>query len=575
MPTAPFRPRLWLFVLFLGVCIALPTVPEAAAEPASDDPPKLVVLVVFDQMRADYLTKWQDLFDKDGFGRLQRDGAWFQNAHYPYAFTLTAPGHASLSTGTTPSKHGIIANEWYDPVLRADVEVVKTSKYRTVPLSLDPKDKADGPAPIRLKQPTVGDSLLKAKEGKAKVVSLSIKDRAAILLAALRATAVYWFNNVRGLFCTSTYYRDGTHPWVTEFNKGRPVDKLFGKDWEKLRPDLDYAKYSGPDDVTTEGIGYGQGRTFPHPTTGGLKAPGKKFYEAFTTSPFASEFLLKLAQIAINAEKLGQRDSCDLLCLSFSTNDLIGHCWGPDSQEMLDITLRSDLIIKDLLNYLDAKVGKDRYVLVMTADHGVGPLTELAAAQGKDAGRVPPTLFTTEASAFLQKRFAKDKKQLPWVEKFVSEYIYLNHGTIKELNLEPAKVEQALTDWLRKQPGIQAAYGRTALEKGDFNKDPIGQAMKLSFHPESSGDVAIITKPYWIVSGAITDPKYNAYRTTHGTPHPYDTHVPLLVYGNGVVPGVRKERVVPLATAAILARALDVPLPGGSEYPVPDGLFKK
>src|SRR5262249_6708764 len=162
-------------------------------------------------------------------------------------------------------------------------------------------------------------------------------------------------------------------------------------------------------------------------------------------------------------EKLGQRDACDLLCLSFSSNDLIGHCWGPDSQEVLDITLRSDLLVKDLLGYLDAKVGKGRYVVVLTADHGIHSIAEVAAAQGKDAGRVSPALFTTQASAFLQEKFANGGPPQPWVEKSVSGWVYLNQGTLKGLGLKPAEVEQALADWLRKQPGIQAAYGRTRL----------------------------------------------------------------------------------------------------------------
>ena len=250
-------------------------------------------------------------------------------------------------------------------------------------------------------------------------------------MAALRATAVYWFNTARGLFVTSTFYRDTPHAWVDEFNKTRPADKYFGKDWTRLRGDLDYQQYSGRDDESSEGTGYKQGRTFPHPMTGGLEKPGKNYYEALTASPYGNEVVLELAKRAIDAEQLGQGDGRDLLCVSFSSNDIVGHCWGPDSQEVLDITLRSDLIIKELLNYLDAKVGRNRYVLVMTADHGVSQIPEMATAQGKDAGRVPPTLFTVQAAALLQKTFAAGQKQLPWIEKSSAGWIYLNHGTLK------------------------------------------------------------------------------------------------------------------------------------------------
>src|SRR5262249_48816100 len=202
--------------------------------------------------------KWQKLYDPDGLGRLLREGAWYQNCHYPYAYTLTAAGHASLVAGCPPSRHGVIANDWYDRATGSEVGAVQTLQYRTVPLLTDPKAKDEGPGPVRLKRPTVADMLQKAKQGKAKVVSLSIKDRAAVFLGALREAAVYWFDTLRGLFVTSTYYRDAPHPWVSEFNKGRPADKAFGRDWVRLRPDLDYAKYSGPDGVAAEGTGYDQ-----------------------------------------------------------------------------------------------------------------------------------------------------------------------------------------------------------------------------------------------------------------------------------------------------------------------------
>jgi predicted AlkP superfamily pyrophosphatase or phosphodiesterase len=566
----PFRPGLFAAVMTLGGVLAFLAFPESSGQVPSDttNQARLVVLVVFDQLRGDYLTRWEKLYDKDGFGRLLRDGAWYQNCRYPYAFTLTAPGHASLVTGCPPSKHGIIANDWYDRALRAEVGAVKTERYRTVPPALAGKEKDEGPAPVRLKQPTVGDAL--QKMGKGKVVSLSLKDRAAILMAALRATAVYWFDTVRGMFVTSTFYRDTPHAWVDAFNRERPADKYFGKDWTRLRADLDYRQYSGPDEVFSEGTGYKQGRTFPHPMAGGLEKPGKNYYEAFTTSPYGNDVLLELAKRAIDVEQLGQGDACDLLCLSFSSNDLVGHCWGPDSQEVLDITLRSDLIIKDLLNYLDAKVGRDRYVLVLTADHGVSPIPEVAQAHGKDAGRVPPNLFTTQAADLLQKTFAADRKQLPWIEKSSAGWIYLNQGTLKEAGVPAAKAEQALVDWLCRQPGIHGAYGRSRMEQGPLAGDAIGEAVRLSYHPDCSGDVAVVLKQHYMVSGPISDPRNDAYRTTHGTPHPYDTHVAFVLFGAGVRPGVRQERMTPLATAAILARALGIDPPTGAEYPIPD-----
>ena len=578
MPNRPFRPGLFAAVMTFAGILAMLGFPDSSSptQQESPDKTKLVVLVVFDQMRADYLTHWQKLFDKEGFGRLLTQGAWFQNCHYPYGFTLTAAGHASMVTGCTPSKHGIIGNEWYDPLAREEIGAVQSDRYALVPPAAKPSKKANNTAPVHRRQPSVGDDLEKSSKGKAKVVSLSIKDRSAILMAALRATACYWFDTLRGLFVTSTYYRDRLHAWVQQFNKERPADKYFGQDWTRLDPSLDYVKWSGPDDGPGEGTGYKQGTTFPHPMTGGLDKPERNFYEAFTNSPYGNEVLLELAMRAIDAEKLGQRDVCDHLCLSFSSNDLVGHCWGPDSQEVLDITLRSDLIIKKLLNYLDTKVGKGKYVLVLTADHGVAPLAEVAKAEGKEAGRVPPTLFTTQASEFLQRNttFAPKGQPLPWIEAAVGGWIYLNQGTLKELGLPAAKVQDALAEWLGKQSGIQAVYTHRRLQQGPFADDALGEGVRLSFYASRSGDVAVVLKPYWMVGGSPAERKYDAYRATHGTPYSFDTHVPLLVFGTGVRPGLREERVTPLAAAAILARALDIPPPAAAEYPVPPELFR-
>jgi hypothetical protein len=533
-----------------------------AGEPAA--PPKLVVLVVFDQMRGDYLKRWEALYGEGGFKRLMKDGAHFTDCHYPYAYTLTAPGHTTLATGCPPDKHGIVANDWYSRAEAATVSSVTPPRDR----------ERDGPGPYRRRQETVADVLL-GKSKKSKVVSVSLKPRVAILLAALRAQVCYWFNPLAGTFVTSPYYRDEPHDWVKQLNAQRPADVWLGKQWTRLRPMLDYAKYSGPDDFFAEGSGYEQGQTFPHPFVKGSDPREPTYYDAVEASPAGSELLLAFARRAIEAEQLGQRDATDLLMIGFSSNDLIGHCWGPDSQEVLDITLRSDVIMQQLLAYLDVKVGKGRYVVALSADHGVCPLPEFARKQGKDAGRVPPQLLTSQAEAFLNQHFLKGGDKAPWLEmpRRGNAWVYFNRATIKELGLTEAKVERALADWLVKQDGVQAAFTRTELMKGPL-ADPIGRMVQRSFHADASGDVMVVLKPYHIFSPPITSPKTIAYRTTHGSPHPYDTHVPLVVMGRGIVPGVRSERVTPLVMASILSRALGVPPPTGAEVSVPAGLFR-
>lgn len=570
-----------LFLLALASFLMLPVaeVPEPARAMSTGDTtgkPKLVVLVVFDQMRGDYLQKWRPIFGEGGFKRLQDDGAWFTNCHYPYAYTLTAAGHTSLSTGTTPSKHGIIANDWYD---RATAQSVSS-------VTPPPEEATRGVGPYRRKVESVGDVLLRMLTGKSRVASLSIKDRAAILMAALRANICYWFNTQTGNFGTSAYYRPDPHPWVTKFNKLRLADQWLDKNWDRFNTKLDYTKQSGPDDFITEGTGYNQGQTFPHPfklgATKDEKTNKQNYYEAVTNSPMGNELLLQFAKTTILNEKLGQGDAVDLLCVSFSSNDLVGHCWGPDSQEVLDVTLRSDALIKDLLTFLDAKVGKDNYYFALSADHGVCPLPEFAKQQGKIADRVEPEILTTRAEEFLNKKFLAPGEKAPWLEmpKKSNTWVYLNHATLRELKLTPEKVETALAGWYDEQPGIEKAFTRTAMLNAKTNTEQteLFRSVQRSFHPDCSGDVMVIIKPYHLFSPATLSKnpeKLTSYRTTHGTPHPYDTHVPLLVLGPRIQPGTRDGRVTPQAMASILAEALGVPPPAGADYPVPPGLFKK
>jgi predicted AlkP superfamily pyrophosphatase or phosphodiesterase len=555
-------------LLFLTAALAFLFWPIQSEVPAGEpkgDAPKLVVLVVFDQMRGDYLKRWEELYGDGGFKRLMKDGAWFTNCHYPYAFTLTAPGHASLATGCSPDKHGIVANDWYS---RDEAAIVSST---TPP----PNELRKGGGPYRRLQSTFADSLMGVSK-KSKVASLSIKERAAIMLAALHAQICYWFNSKTGNFVTSPFYREDPHGWVTQFNKSKPADVWRGTSWERLHPKLDYARYSGPDDFPAEGSGYEQGQIFPHPFVQGSDPKRSNYYNAITNSPMGNVLLLALAKRAIEAEMLGQRDATDVLCLSFSSNDSIGHCWGPDSQEVLDVTLRSDVLMKELMDYLDTKVGKDRYVMALSADHGICPLPEFARRQGKEAGRVIPELLTTQAEAFLNKHFLKDGQKASWFETARSNsWVYFNRATLKDkdVNVTEAAAEKALADWLVKQPGVQSAFTRTELLEGPL-ADPIGRMVQKSFYPDRSGDVIVVLRPYHLFSQPL-DSKTAAYRTTHGSPHPYDTHVPLLVMGPGIAPGQRTERVTPQAMASILARAMGVPAPKGAEAPVPDGLFRK
>jgi hypothetical protein len=556
--------------------VALAWVGRAVCGAESTDPPRpqLAVLVVVDQLRADYLQRWQKLFNDDGFRHLQKEGAWFQNCHFPYAFTFTGPGHASIVTGCSPDKHGIVMNDWFDRIMGESVYCVASSRHQRVPPA--PADaeiktlgkKTIGMSPERLLVPTLADALKQATGGKGRVVSLSFKDRSAILMGGRSPDACYWFDTSTGTVVTSTYYRERLHPWVEEFNRGVATDRWFGKNWTRSRTDLEYAKLNGPDDVPGEGVGISQGRTFPHVMTGGATKPGKKYLEALYNSPFGNELLLELALKAIDAERLGSGDRPDLLCVSFSCTDVVGHCWGPDSQEVLDVTLRMDDLVGRLIRHLDSKVGKHRYILALTSDHGVCPLPEVARSQGQDAARILPTQLTGQSEEFLRSKFGKKGEEVRWIEWAEYPWVYLNQRLLRERGLKPIDIETELAGWFAKQPGILAAYTRSQLVDGLPKDSLLGEQVCQSFHVSRCGDVVVLTKPYYLITPYLTG-------TTHGTPHSYDTHVPLLVYGPGVRAGKREDVVTPQAAAVIIAHSLGIPSPNNAVASLPADIFKR
>ncbi len=551
---------------------ALTALTSSLASAADQPKPRLVVLVYFDQFRGDYLGRWSNEFGEGGFKRLMTDGAWFQNCHYPYAYTVTAAGHASVAAGCPPADHGVVGNDWYERAAGKSVNCVGSDKHSQVPARTaegtdddEKKSSKGGVSPERLMKPVIGDAIKLGTGGKGKVVALSHKNRGAALPAGKTPDACYWMDSGTGRFVTSTYYPNGLHPWVAEFNKSQPAERWRGKKWDRLRADLDYVKLSGPDDATGEGQGAsGQGRVFPHPFEPTNPQAKSAYFSAVYTSPFGNELLMDLATKAIAAEDLGGDDATDLLSLSFSSNDAVGHAWGPDSQEVLDVTLRSDQIMQRLLNALDAKVGKGNYVLAMTADHGVCPLPEASRRKGQEGERVQPAT-SAKVEGFLSEKYGDEKGK--WVEAMTGPWIYLNAKTVKAAALKQADVEAALAGWLMEQGGVQAAYTRSTLSAKQPALDAIGQMVKLSFRPERSGDVYVLLQPYRLSSST------SGTGTTHGSPWEYDTHVPLVVYGTGVVPGARQTKVTPLAAAAILAKAAGIEAPAGATTPVPDGLF--
>ena len=567
------------FALLAGIGLFAATYPRPLPESAIIAPVdrprvRLAVLVVFDQMRGDYPEKWKPLFGPGGFVRLQTEGATFTRCYYPYGTTLTAPGHASMLTGTCPDRHGIVSNNWHE---RADVYAAGDARWAIVPApepgQPDPKTgkrpaAPQGGTPERLLSETVADMLKRTYGARSKVFGLSLKDRSAILPTGKAPDGTFWFD---GRFVTSTYYTDKLGrpfpKWVTAFNNSRAADRWFGRTWDRFRPDVDYTAFSGRDDGPGEGTGSKQGKTFPHDMTAGLKAPGKAYYDALAMSPYGNDLLLEFTKACVVAEELGRRDAPDLLVVSFSSNDLIGHAWGPDSHEVLDVTLRSDAQMADLLGFLDSHVGRDQYALAVTADHGICPLTEFAADHGHpDAVRIDPAELAVRAEKHLQAKFgppADPNRKTGWLATFPFPWIYLNTKLLEATGRTRPEVARALAEFLSAQPEVHHAYTRGELA-GDFPAtDEVGRRVKRSFHPGRCGDVCVVLRPYCLPMNRTST------GTTHGSPHGYDAHVPLLVLGPGVVGGSRTEPVTPQAAAAILSRFLGIRPPPDAEYPVP------
>lgn len=525
--------------------------------------PKLVVICVFDQFRGDYPLRWKEQFGPGGFRRIMDQGAHFTNCHYPYAITVTGPGHASIGTGATPSIHGIIGNDWYDNLLGQSVYCATSNRYKNFPEK--PGVKKAGGSPERLLVPTIGDTLRDSTGGKSKVISISSKDRGAILLAGSKPNGCFWWDSESGLLGSSTFFADALPGWVSEWNREGFAKQWIGTLWKRFRADIDYTGLSGPDEIRgeSEGVSKKQGRVFPHPFPQQL---GKEYFNSVYASPLANEVLLNAAFKAIDAEKLGKHEVPDLLLLAFSSNDAVGHAWGPDSQEVLDITLRTDDLLARLFNHLDKKVGKGAWSVYLSADHGVCPLPEVSRAKGLDAGRIDATLLKLTMEKHLHVEFSEPDPKVSFFSGSLDENLYLNRRYLKSRGLETEIVARSLAKWLETQDGIQKVFTRGELLDSKKKPDALREMCLKSFHLERSGDLVVIFKPYWLV-GTGTG-------TTHGTPHPYDTHVPLMILGGGIPKLSSEERVAPQHIAAIIAAQLGIPVPKGCTYAVPESLQK-
>lgn len=506
--------------------------------------PRLVVGIVIDQLRYDYLLRFADLFGEGGFKRLLDQGAVFANAHYLHTPTYTACGHATFMSGATPALNGIIGNEWFDRASGKRVTSVNDGQVKL----LGGKAGATGMSPGKLLGSTIGDELKLASAGQAKVIGVSFKDRSAILPAGQRPNGAYWFDASTGNLVSSSYYFNALPEWVQRFNREQRPDRFFGKRWEKLLPEAAYQR-SAPDDAPYEKAA--RGTKFPYAITGGEEAPGARFYNQFERSPFANDYLVEFAKAAIENEQLGADDVTDLLTVSFSANDLIGHDYGPYSHEVQDVTLRTDRTLAELFKFIEQKIGFERVVIALTADHGVAPVPEQVKALGY-GGRIEPKALTDAVQNALNGQFGEEK----WTLNFVNGNFYFDEAAAARRKLDLAALEQAASLAALKVPGVAEAFTRTQILSGRLPQTMIARSVAEGFHAQRNGNLVVVPQPFYFVGEGVT--------TTHGSPYGYDTHVPVIFYGAGVAAGTHHTASSPADIAPTLAALLKLEAPSNS-----------
>ncbi|MCC7179813.1 MAG: alkaline phosphatase family protein [Acidobacteria bacterium] len=529
----PFVRRLAAGGILLVLLGALP--PPAAQTAAA---PRLLLFLVVDQMRFDYIEQMRSRWTH-GLKRLVTEGAVFERSRYPYLQTVTCAGHATIGTGTFPARHGIVLNAWWRGTRNAPC--TEDTGVKAVPY--EPDTEVVGHSAVQLLVPTMADRL-RAASPESRVVSLSIKPRSAIMMAG-SGGVVAWTDD-RNRWATSTAYAAAPDPDVQAFVAAHPRLAVRGEVWERL---LDVSSYTGTDAGLAEKPPNGWTTQFPHPLAGAAGTSEEQFYTLWENSPYSDAYLGAMAADLVARKKLGQRSSVDFLGVSFSALDYIGHKFGPESHEVQDALLRLDRTIGDLLETLDRLVGPDRYLVGLSADHGVAPIPEARVASGREGGRVPTQQLMQAANAALVESLGPGQH----VARVEYTQIYLAPEARQRVLANPALLEP-VTRALEHVPGIARAMPGAGLEGQQTSPAPLVRAAALSHVPDRSGQIVVIPSPYYVIGGSDA--------TTHGTHHAYDQHVPLIFFGAGVKPGRYQTPSTPADLAPTLAARIGLEMPG-------------
>ena len=533
------RKSLAFLLLILGIQFA-------GFSQTQSEKPKLIVGIIVDQMRQGYLYRFKDRFGENGFKRFTEQGFMMTNGHYNYIPTFTGPGHASVYTGTTPATHGIIANDWYNRQLDKFIYCAEDSTVTNVGGTAE-----NGKiSPRNMLTTTITDELRFANGKRSKVVGIAIKDRGASLPAGHTGDA-YWYDDVNGDFMTSTFYYDTlTLPkWVSDFNTKKVPDTYLSQTWNTLYPIESY-KNSLPDDNPFEGVFIGKtSPTFPY-ILDSLKA-NNGGYGLISSTPFGNSLTLDFVYAAIEGENLGQRGETDFLAVSFSSPDYIGHRFGPSSIEVEDNYLRLDQELAKFFEYLDNKIGKDQYLVFLSADHAVAEVPGYLVSEKAPAGNFNAGMILGQLRGFAQAMYGDGN----WVLSFSNEQIFLNKDLARDKKIDFEQMQRDFADYVLRFKGVKEAYTAVDLKTQEFAKNR-PSLLQMGYNHKASGDVLLILEPGWLTGGQRG--------TTHGSGYSYDTHVPISFYGWGIKPGQSSSYVSITDIAPTLAVLLKIKFPNGT-----------
>jgi predicted AlkP superfamily pyrophosphatase or phosphodiesterase len=535
----------------LALVSQAPAPVSTQSPPPPAAPPKLVVLISVDQMRADYVDRFRHQWSK-GFRRLLDEGAWFREADYPYYNTVTCAGHASISTGTVPAIHGMVLNQWWERDNSRLVSCTDDEREKLVTYGIPVT--GIGHSARSLVSNTLSDEMRLQLPRAPKVVSISLKARSAISLGGHRPDAVIWLDEADGEWVTSTAFSTVPLGFFANYITRNSLRSQMGRRWDRLLP-LDKYVY----EYSTENrrrIALVT-RQFPHTVKGTGEEIGGAFTDAWESSPFSDEYLGALARLSVDELKLGAGAATDFLAISYSALDKVGHDFGPDSHEVQDVLIHLDRELGLLLDHLDKQVGKGRYVLGLSSDHGVSPVPERVKAAGFESGRIGTVAVGRIIDDVLQKEIGGG----PYRTRVIYNDIYFNEGVYAKLKDNP-KAMQAVLDAIRRTEGVWRVYRKEELSA----TDPFTRRSALSHYEGRSGDIKMLGRAYWITSTSTT---------THGTGHRYDTHVPVLLYGLGIKPGEYVEAASPIDIAPTLAHLLGITLPDAMGRVLSEGLIRR